>query len=272
MCWTRRLGECFGGSRGVLSEPDPVIRPRYYMTTLTDRSKLARNRVKLTQKSAAEAIGCQRGTIAMWESDGAKTISGEYLLSAAIVYKVNPIWLSSGRGADGYPWEPITRTVSVAAYEIEAVDDAEGGDPERAIWVNGIDVEVSAGAGRIVPEYVPTKYRRRFTLEWIRSVGAKPENLRIMGVRGDSMERTVFHGDRVVIDTGNTKIVSNHVYVIVAGDEALVKRLFRTADGRIRIVSDNQDKITYPDEYVDEGSDRFMVVGRVIDKAGSGGL
>jgi phage repressor protein C with HTH and peptisase S24 domain len=242
------------------------------MTTLKERARLARERMKLTQEQAAAAIGCQRGTVAMWESDGAKTISGKFLLPAATVYKVNPTWLSSGKGHDEYPWSPNGNSVRIAAYEVEAIENDEGFDPDREVWVPGVDVEVSAGSGRIIPEYVPTKYKQRFTLEWIRSIGASPRNLRIMGVRGDSMERTVFNGDRVVIDTGNTKIISNHVYVIVAGDEVRVKRLFKASDGRIRIVSDNQDKTTYPDEFVDADSDRFLVIGRVVDKAGPGGL
>ncbi|PXV54199.1 Phage repressor protein C, contains Cro/C1-type HTH and peptisase s24 domains [Dyella jiangningensis] len=164
------------------------------------------------------------------------------------------------------------RRVVIPAYEIEAVEDDEGFDPETEVWVDGFDVEVSGGNGHPIPEYVPTKYRQRYTLKWLQKTGAKAKDLMIMRVRGESMERTVFDGDKVVVDRSNTKIVSNHVYVIISGGEARVKRLFRAADGRIRIVSDNQDKVTYPDEFIDHNSSDFLVIGRVIDKSGPGGL
>ncbi|MGE7137913.1 XRE family transcriptional regulator [Luteibacter sp. NPDC031894] len=164
------------------------------------------------------------------------------------------------------------RKVVVPAYEIEAVEDDEEFDANKEVWVQGVDIEVSAGPGVITPEFIPTKYRQRFTLDWLRRMGAKAENLRIMGVRGNSMERTLFHGDRAVIDLGATKITSGRVYVIAIGDEVKIKRLFKTPDGQVRIVSDNTDKATYPDEFVGQDSDRFLVIGRVIDRSGPGGL
>lgn len=167
---------------------------------------------------------------------------------------------------------PASNRVLIPGYEIEAVEDDEGFDPGTEVWVDGYDVEVSGGNGHPIPEYLPTQYRQRYTLKWLQKTGAKAKDLIIMGVRGHSMERTLFDGDKAVVDRGNTKIVSNHVYVIISGGEARVKRLFRAADGRIRIVSDNQDKVTYPDEFVEQDSSDFLVIGRVIDKSGPGGL
>lgn len=164
------------------------------------------------------------------------------------------------------------RIVRIPAYEIEAVENDENFDPEKEIWVQGVDIEVSAGPGRVVPEFVPTSYRQRFTLKWLRDVGAKAEDLRVLRVVGDSMEPLVYEGDKVTIDLARKKVESGRVYVIVSGGEAKVKRLFRSADGRIRIVSDNADKAKYPDEYVGQDDDGFLVIGRVVDKSGRGGL
>lgn len=243
------------------------------MTTLTERARYARKRMGLTQVEAAKAIGCSRGTVAMWESDGVAAIE-KYLYPAALVYKVDPDWLNSGKGTDKYPWQPSgVREVPVHAYEVEAVESDENFDPRTEVWVEGVEVEVSGGNGAVVPAFVPTKYRQRYRLDWFQDKGAKPENVKIMKVRGHSMERTLFDGDKVAVDLGNRRIVSNHVYVVIVGDEARVKRLFRMADGRIRIISDNPDKALYPDEFVDErDAHGFTVLGRVIDKSGGGGL
>jgi phage repressor protein C with HTH and peptisase S24 domain len=136
-----------------------------------------------------------------------------------------------------------------------------------------VEIKVAAGNGKVIPEFVETKYRQRYRLSWFREKGAKPGDVRTMRVQGDSMERTLFDGDKIAVDFGNTEIRNDAVYVIAVGEEARVKRLFRMTDGRVRIVSDNADKATYPDEFVlPDYLNTLAVLGRVIDKSGSGGL
>lgn len=239
-----------------------------YMT-LAERARYARNRLGLTQEDASKAIGCRRATVAMWESGGSLNIE-KYLLPAAKVYKVNPDWLDSGKGGDDYPW--TGRVVPVRAFEVEAVESDEDFDPDSEVWVEGVEVEVSGGNGRIVPEFVPTQYRQRYSLSWFRNKGSDPNKVKLMRVHGESMEKTINDGDIIAVDTGNTRLSSNHCYVVIIGDEARVKRLFRAADGRIRIVSDNPDKTVFPDEFVEDDSARFLIVGRVIERKGDKGL
>lgn len=79
-----------------------------YMTeTFKDRMKRLRVRAGLkSQQSAAEAIGCERGTVGMWEapSSAVDSISGDYLLAVARAYKVRPEYINTGKGDDGFPW------------------------------------------------------------------------------------------------------------------------------------------------------------------------
>lgn len=225
------------------------------------------------QAQLATELGVDASNVSQWKS-GHRPIPADKAPAVAALIGTRPELISAAYASTA---AAIATAVSfnrvlIPAYEIEAVEDDEGFDASREVWVQGIDIEVSAGDGALVPEFIDTRYRQRFTLDWLRRVGAKPEDLRVMRVRGDSMERTVFDGDKVVLNMGDKKIVSNHVYVVLVGDEAKVKRLFRAADGRIRVVSDNSDKATYPDEYVDASSDRFLVIGRVVDKSGPGGL
>jgi phage repressor protein C with HTH and peptisase S24 domain len=242
------------------------------METIGDRLKTIRLERGLTQEQLGKIAGV--GKMAISKIESGRTKSPEAITIEPICRKLGYSfqWLMSGNGekrtlSDGGP-----KVVRIPAYEIEAVEDGENFDPEREIWVQGVDIEVSAGPGRVVPEFVPTSYRQRFTLKWLRDVGAKAEDLRVLRVVGDSMEPLVYEGDKVTIDLARKKVESGRVYVIVSGGEAKVKRLFRSADGRIRIVSDNADKTKYPDEYVGQDDDGFLVIGRVVDKSGRGGL
>lgn len=165
---------------------------------------------------------------------------------------------------------------SLRAYRVKAVDGQDGLDPDREVMVAEVDVVVSAGTGLRIPEFVETRYRMSYQLDWFRQVGAKPDDVRVMKVTGDSMERTLFHGDRVAVNLGDKSIVDGKVYVFTTGGpepDVKIKRLFKTTDGRLRVVSDNADKTLYPDEYL--GSDdvsTVYIIGRVIDRSGRGGL
>ena len=166
---------------------------------------------------------------------------------------------------------------NVRAYRVKAVDGQDGLDPEREIMVAEVDVVVSAGPGLRAPEFVETRYRMSYQLDWFRQVGARPDDVRVMKVTGDSMERTLFHGDRVAVNLAENKsIIDGRVYVFTTGGaepDVKIKRLFKTADGRLRVVSDNADKTLYPDEYLGgEDAGNVYIVGRVIDRSGRGGL
>lgn len=241
-------------------------------STLSARTLTARKRAGFkSQEAAAKAIGCSRGTVAMWETSGSLSI-GKYLLEAARTYRVRPEWLDTGAGDDGYPWEPDGRKVKVHAYDVRGVDAQDAIDPETEAFVDEVDVQLSGGPGTIIPEYVETRYRMPFQIEWLRKFGAKPENVKLMRVNGDSMERTLFDGDRVAVHLADKRIVDGRIFALIAGD-AKIKRLFRLRDGALRIVSDNENKGLFPDEIVPaDDMESVYIIGRVIDKSGAGGL
>lgn len=180
-------------------------------------------------------------------------------------------YLATSRPSNNIVAEPV------AAYKVKSVDGTDGLDPDREIAVAEVDVLVSAGAGLRMPEFVDTRYRMSYQLSWFRNVGAKPENVRVMRVTGDSMERTLFDGDRVAINLADNKHISDgKVYVFTTGGvdpDVKIKRLFKTSDGRLRVVSDNADKALYPDEILGtEEAANVFIIGRVIDRSGRGGL
>lgn len=163
------------------------------------------------------------------------------------------------------------------SYRVKVSEDQGDIDPDREIDVPEMDVQVSAGNGNAIPEYIDTKGSYTYRLSWFASVGAKPEQVRVMAVSGDSMERTLFHGDRIAVNLAdNRQIIDGRVYVFATGGispDVKIKRLFKTTDGRLRVVSDNADKALYPDEILSaEDVENICIIGRVIDRSGRGGL
>lgn len=57
-----------------------------------------------SQATAAHAIGCDRGTVSMWEapSSPVTSVSEEYLFQTARAYRVRADWINKGKGDDGY--------------------------------------------------------------------------------------------------------------------------------------------------------------------------
>lgn len=160
----------------------------------------------------------------------------------------------------------------VKAFEIRGVDGDDGLDGETDALVSVVTAELSAGDGQTV-EFVETKYRLPYQIEWLRSVGVrKPEDVHVMVARGESMEPNVSSGDKMLIHLRNNRIESGGVYAIMLDGECRIKRLFRVADG-IRIVSDNADKLKYPDDLVTpENAERLIIIGRAIHRQTSKGL
>lgn len=234
----------------------------------------ARKRQKLTQAEAAALIGCARTTITGWENpDSLVEPSGDNLVNAARAYRVRVDWLQAGVGDHGFPIGESKIREPMHAYAVEAIESVAD-LPSEAIPIQHLGIDVSAGDGGEELVFVETKFPMFYRLEWFRSIGAKPENVRSMRVSGASMERTLFDGDRIAVDFGNTHVQNDRVYVIRLDGGTLVKRLFRHGLGGIRVVSDNEDKGRYPDTMLaaHEVDERLHIHGVVVDKSGRGGL
>ena len=80
--------------------------------------------------------------------------------------------------------------------------------------------------------------------------GAAPENLRIIQVRGDSMEPEMREGDRIVVDISRKTPATGETFVLWDGNGIVVKKVDAApCEGngprRIRLISENPDYPTY---------------------------
>ncbi|ELH7952257.1 peptidase [Vibrio fluvialis] len=125
------------------------------------------------------------------------------------------------------------------------------------------DVHAAAGAGNLVHSdfaidklMIPTSLLAEF--------GLSEKTGSIIYVDGDSMEPTLAHGDRLLVDVRELQHpVTNGVYVIRIDDSVYVKRLrWDIANGVYNIISDNP---IYPVFQVDHNNGRnFKIIGKAV--------
>jgi phage repressor protein C with HTH and peptisase S24 domain len=81
------------------------------------------------------------------------------------------------------------------------------------------------------------------------------------------MYPSISDGDVVLINTLDRTIKNGNVYAFKTDEGARIKRLFKLLDGRVRVSSDNPDKLTYPDEYLTPGME-VQILGKVVHRSG----
>ena len=140
-----------------------------------------------------------------------------------------------------------------------------------------MEVEAAAGPGAWNEDFVLEKARWQHPEGMIRHEGdADPSSLRILRVRGNSMEPELGEGDRLVVDTARRMPGAGELFVLWDGDGLVVKRVEpvheppgEKGDGRedgrgpprLRLLSANPD---YP-AYVRRADD-IHIVGKVLWK------
>ncbi len=125
-----------------------------------------------------------------------------------------------------------------------------------------VKVEASLGGGALATDEEhdePWFFRR----SWLRdTLGAKAPDLRLIGVKGDSMEPTLLNGDIVMLDVADRISTPPGIFVLFDGIGLVAKRLEPVPNSDpplVRIISDNPRYDTYA-----RTLEEIAVVGRVI--------
>jgi phage repressor protein C with HTH and peptisase S24 domain len=126
------------------------------------------------------------------------------------------------------------------------------------------NVSASAGNGSVVWDEHDIDHLA-FQASFIRQeLHANPQSLRLVRINGDSMERLLYSGDMVMVDTSITTLQAEGMYVFRIDDSISVKWLNAMPGGVIRVVSENSVKYP-PYEITREQADdhRFQIIGLV---------
>jgi len=237
------------------------------MTELWQRIRHARERAGLNFPELAEAMGLSVSSVWQWESEiaGRRTApSSNNLRKLAGVLGVSLEWLgsdestleelpSSGENTTKAPLGSLThliRRTSSKGY----------------VRLPLMDIAASAGAGTPsnpdFPEVLEwinvAEWRVR---EWLGMVPTK-DRVRLLTVRGDSMEPRLKNGDVCAIDTHCARFEGDGVYLLIIWENLYIKRLQLMTDG-LHIISDNA--ALYKSEVIPPTDlDTVRICGRVL--------
>ena len=141
---------------------------------------------------------------------------------------------------------------------------APEGSPVPLAGIPEVEVEASAGPGALAEEFVAEKARWFLPEGMIRyEAGAVPEAIRVLRVRGVSMEPELSEGDRLLVDTSRNVPATGEMFVLWDGSGLVVKRVEPANDAggepAVRL------KSTHPD-YADYTcySQDVHIVGKVL--------
>lgn len=220
------------------------------MKTFSERLIAAMTEAGLSQGQLAEAVGISQPAIQKMTSG--KTNGSRKMVELAGALGVKPEWLSTGEGPmrnDGQ--QPKVREVLVT---------------EDFYRVDVLDVQASAGPGSMVSsDFIETIRAIEYTSEKGRALfGSIPAELvKVITVRGDSMEGTIDPGDEIFVNTGIRGFDGDGIYVFVFGNTLHVKRLQMHKD-QLLVISDNT---RYKEWYIEDSDhDRFHIMAKVLIK------
>lgn len=164
---------------------------------------------------------------------GRRDVTIELLRKAVDVYKINPVYIYTGEGPM-FMTEEDHKSFRVLTIVTNASDD------ERIVHV-----PVPAHAGYASELTDPTFIQDLPTFS-LPDYKYKVGTHRSFDVAGDSMEPTLFEGDKVICSyleptLWETSIKDNYVYVIVTRGDLLVKRLTNKikSEKSLTLISDN---------------------------------
>lgn len=129
--------------------------------------------------------------------------------------------------------------------------------------VSFVDVTASLGGGSAVDGEPANGEVWYFARDWVRGeFGAHSEALRLIHVKGDSMEPTLRSGDIIMIDSSVKSPSQGGIFVLDDGIGLVAKRLesvFGPKGPSVRVISDNP---LYPS--YERSMDEVRIIGKVV--------
>ena len=151
-----------------------------------------------------------------------------------------------GLTEDATPAEQLARALA-AATGGQPLDDrnARGASRADGDYIGVYTLATSAGGGAVAYDERVTG-RLKFRKTWLARYGLVARNCRVIGVIGESMEPTLAEGCSILVNHASRRRHLGHIYVVRTGDGLVVTRAGRDSSGAWLLVSDNPDKLTWP--------------------------
>lgn len=121
------------------------------------------------------------------------------------------------------------------------------GSPMPLVGISEVEVEASAGPGAFTEEFVAERARWYLPEGMIRyEGGARPDAVRILRVRGVSMEPDLSAGDRLLVDITQRVPETGEMFVLWDGNGVVIKRVeYVNGTQELRLKSANPEYKDY---------------------------
>lgn len=230
------------------------------MNTLSDRISWILKNFGISQSDLARIAKIKQPSVNAWVSGKSETMKADVALAICDTLSISMKWLIKGEGSPTLEENAEPKNVSIC----EPNEDYE--------MIKVFKIQCAAGNGYEPPTYLPDieaepkSYRR----SWIQKHHLSPSKLKVFEVKGESMEPFLYTGDSVLVDTSFKNILPNRVYVFTYNGEWRIKRLRLLLDGSLCVMSEHP--LWSPETIPASEMDRVHIVGRVVERSGSGGL
>jgi phage repressor protein C with HTH and peptisase S24 domain len=239
-------------------------------------------------RSFGKMVGISEGGLRKYLPPGTSKPTFDKLVAIARYKGVNLEWLATGEGPkESLPdsfWfnsDIDTKAKEQQAHISKAADvgiqmwvETDWSDLERKdqlrrqrnfeeeyALIEGYHVAVSTGHGAF-GEGAEVTRRLAFRRRWLSYRGFKPEQLKVVFARGDSMEPTIKDGDSLLINLASTSPVDGKIFVVRLGDQLYAKRIQKRWDGGIELISDNKE---YNTQVIPAAElEHLQVIGQVV--------
>lgn len=226
--------------------------------SFNDRIQTLIDEKKMTQSAVAKGIGVDRSKISKWLAGEIKKPQRPTLIKIAEFFECDINWLAEGKG------EPFPDRYTPPAGDAINFNLGKKVPQNNMVSITYIE-ENYASAGKGIINYDAAKEVMQFDRNFLISQFGPTdfENVHIIHALGDSMTPSIVSGDMLFVNPGEKDIVTGTVYVLVVGEETMVKRVERNPlSGELTLLSDN---VKYaPIEILKDDLDKVYVIGRVL--------
>lgn len=233
------------------------------------RIKEARKALGLTQEALAKLAGA-RSKGGLQENEAGKNMPGGQMIGTLAVAGINTNWLLTGKG-NMLQDSPVT--IEYAANHKnnglrvhEPPRATYSTDPEDGYVAIPLydDVFAAAGHGSVVNVEQHASTALMFREDWVKTeLDAKPSDLCLISVRGNSMEPTLRASDTILIDLRTKVPDCEGIYVLRMGEVVLVKNLQLLPGAILHVSSDNPAFKSFSIKLEDVGEE-VAIIGRVV--------
>lgn len=203
----------------------------------------------------AEVADLAGVSVATWR----RTLSGEREPSITELGRLRPIVKSTG-------FRALVNLIADGEMGSEADSGADQPKREKAVETIAVpvhDIQVAAGAGKVIDRLYNPIFHFQFSRQWFESNLVGIKNVIMVYVSGSSQEPELSDGDLVAIDLDQTRLREG-LFVVRLDDHMVIKHL--QIEGKVvRLVSRNPlfDPVLIDLSEPDIG-DKFEIVGRAV--------